>query len=179
MVWFEQINSFFWHVEHVHLLILQNYGVIWTNYIRISCLWIKKNGIFPKKSVWVFKKLINFAKIVQNTIKKNGCIPWSLLTFLTKKLFFPQNAPVYRALFWIFCPIIRFVLTPKIPKELIFLEIAPIIQGTFLTFLPKNATFVQNTIKKNGCISRGKVIFWNLLTFLTFILQYYNTIVWF
>ena len=58
--------------------------------------------------------------------------------FLPKKWFFPQNAPAYRALFWLFCLIIQCVFTPKIPKKLFFSQIATIIQGTLLTFLPKS-----------------------------------------
>ena len=61
-----------------------------------------------------------------------------------KKLFFPQNAPAYRALFWLFCPIIQCVFTPKILKKLFFPQNAPNIQGTLLTFLPKKVIFSQN-----------------------------------
>ena len=42
-----------------------------------------------------------------------------------KKLLFPQNVPAYQALFLLFCPIILCVFTPKIPKKLIFPQIAP------------------------------------------------------
>ena len=59
------------------------------------------------------------------------------MTFLPKIVIFPQNAPAYRALFWLFCRIIQCVFTPKTPKKLIFPQIATIIQGTLLTFLPK------------------------------------------
>ena len=71
----------------------------------------------------------------------------TLLTFLfspKKRWFFPQNAPVYRALFRLYCPIIQFVFTPKILKKFIFPQIAPRIQGTLLTFLPKKVIFSQN-----------------------------------
>ena len=61
-----------------------------------------------------------------------------------KSVFFSQNAPAYRALFWLFCPIIQCVFTPKIPKKLSFLQIATIIQGTLSTFLPKKVIFCQN-----------------------------------
>ena len=54
-----------------------------------------------------------------------------------KKLFFPQNAPAYRALFGLFFPIIQCAFTPKLPKKSNFPQIATIIQGTLLTFLPK------------------------------------------
>ena len=41
---------------------------------------------------------------------------------------------------WFLC-----VFTPKIPNKLIFPQIATIIQGTLLTFLPKKVIFPQNT----------------------------------
>ena len=78
------------------------------------------------------------------------------MTFLPKKLIFPQNAPAYRARFWLFCPIIHCVFTKKIPKKFIFPKIMPIIQGTLLTFLPKKVIFSS----KCACISS------TILTFL-------------
>ena len=78
------------------------------------------------------------------------------MTFLPKKLIFPQNAPAYRARFWLFCPIIHCVFTQKIPKKIIFPKIMPIIQGTLLTFLPKKVIFSS----KCACISS------TILTFL-------------
>ena len=65
----------------------------------------------------------------------------TLLTFIPKKWFFPQNAPAYRALFWLFCLIMQCVFTPKIPKKLIFPQIVTIVQGTLLTFIPKKVIF--------------------------------------
>ena len=67
-------------------------------------------------------------------------IQCTLLTFLSKMIF-STNEHVYRALFWLFCPIIYCVFRPKIPKKLIFPQIANIIQGTLLTFLPKKSDF--------------------------------------
>ena len=64
--------------------------------------------------------------------------------FPHKKWFFPQNVHAYWALFWLFCPIVQCVFTPKIPKKLFFPQIATIIQGTLLTFLPKKVIFSQN-----------------------------------
>ena len=40
------------------------------------------------------------------------------IVFSSKKKIFPQNAPAYRVLFWLFCPIIQFVFTSKILKSL-------------------------------------------------------------
>ena len=71
-------------------------------------------------------------------------IQGTLLTFLPKHWFFPQNAPAYRAPFWLFCPIIHCAFTPKIPKRLFFPQIATIIQGTLLTFLQKKVILPQN-----------------------------------
>ena len=104
--------------------------------------------------------------------------------FLRKKRFCPKNAPAYRALFWLFCPIIHCLFTPKIPKKLIFPKIATIIQGTLLTFLPKkvifysncaciwstNLTFLPNNpvCFYNTCIFAQTIRFWDKITqFLT------------
>ena len=43
-------------------------------------------------------------------------IQCTLLTFLSKMIF-STNEHVYRALFWLFCPIIQCVFTPKIVKK--------------------------------------------------------------
>ena len=83
-------------------------------------------------------------------------IQGTLLTFLQKKWFFPQNASAYRALFWLFCLIIQCVFTPIIPKKLIFPQIVPIKQGTSLTLSPKKMIFSS----KCACISS------TILTFL-------------
>ena len=104
-----------------------------------------------------------FGKIYPKNHLKNGCISRGTAVllkiywlFLQKKLFFPQNAPAYRALFWLFYPIIQCVFKLKIPKKLSFLQIAPIIQGILLTFLPKKVFFFS----KCACISS------TILTFL-------------
>ena len=65
-------------------------------------------------------------------------IQGTLLTFFQNKWFFPQNAPVYRALFWRFGPIIPVCFYTKNSQKVNFPQIANIIQGTLLTFLPKN-----------------------------------------
>ena len=78
------------------------------------------------------------------------------MTFLPKKMIFSQNAPAYRALLWLFCQIIHSIFAPKIPKKLIFPQIANIIQGTLLTFLPKKLIFSS----KCDCVSS------TILTFL-------------
>ena len=74
------------------------------------------------------------------------------MTFLPKKVIFPQNAPGYRALFWLFCRIIQCVFTPKTPKKLIFPQIATIIQGTLLTFLPKKVIISSKCAFKSSII---------------------------
>ena len=78
------------------------------------------------------------------------------MTFLPKKVIFPQYATAYQGRHWLFCPIIHSVFTPIIPKKLIFPQIVPIIQSTLLTFFPKKVIFSS----KFACISS------TILTFL-------------
>ena len=66
-----------------------------------------------------------------------------LLTFLPNNVIFPQNAPAYRAIFWLCTPIIQYIFIAKIPKKIIFTLISTIIQDTLLTFLPKNDYFLK------------------------------------
>ena len=70
-------------------------ALLWLFYPIIQCVFT------PKTS----KKLI-FPQIAPK-------IQGTLFTFLPKKVIFSQNAPAYRALFWLFCPIIHCVFTPK------------------------------------------------------------------
>ena len=63
---------------------------------------------------------------------------------LTKKVILPQYAPAYGARFWLFCPIIHCVFTPKTPKKLIFPQIVPILQGIYWLFFQIMWFFPQN-----------------------------------
>ena len=99
-----------------------------------------------KKIWWFFicfwGKLSFLAKKTQKTGKNWMCRYRAIYRhFSQKNWIFPQNARAYRALFWLFCPLTHCVFTPKILKKLIFPQIALLIKGTLLTFLPKNVIF--------------------------------------
>ena len=70
------------------------------------------------------------------------------MTFLSKSHFSlkMRHAPAYRALFWLFWPITQCLFTTKIPIKLIFPQIAPIVQGTSLTFFPKKVIFPKKCL---------------------------------
>ena len=139
-------------------------ALFWAFCPIIQCVFtpkIPKKLIFPQIApiitalYWLSPKKSNFLLKMRNNpvcfspkIPKKLIFPQivtiiqgTLLTFLPKKVIFPQNAPAYRARFWLFCPIIHRVFTPKIPKKFIFPKIVPIIQGTLLTFRPKKVIF--------------------------------------
>ena len=106
---------------------------------------------------WLFCPIIH--RVFKPEIPKKLMFPQiahiiegTLLTFLPKVIF-STNEQEYRALFWLFCPIIQCVFTPKIPKKLIFPQIAPIIQG-FIDFSPKKKWFFP----KNATAYRA--LFW-------------------
>ena len=110
-----------------------------------------KKIVFSSKCDCISSTILTFCRIIQCFYTKNSqkliflqietIIQGTLLTFHPEKVIFSSNAPAYRALFWLFCPIIQCVYTTKIPKKLIFLQIAHIIQGTLLTFFPKKKWF--------------------------------------
>ena len=68
-------------------------------------------------------------------------IQGTLLTFLPKKVIFSQNAPAYRTLFWLFCPINQYVFTQKFPK-VNFPSNCAYETGHFIDFSPKKNDFL-------------------------------------
>ena len=94
-------------------------------------LWVfdKKKTEFPE--IELVSRLILFCK------KKR----YLWLPPFHKKWFFPQNAPRYRALFWLFCPIIHCVFTSKISKKFIFFSNCTYSTGHFIDFSPKKSIF--------------------------------------
>ena len=77
-------------------------------------------------------------------------------------ILFPQNAPAYRALFWLFCPITQCVFTPKIPKKVNFSLNCAYNTGHFIGSFPDNLrcffkfkkkiTFFESKVNKVPCI---------------------------
>ena len=91
---------------------------------------------------------------------------------------FPQNAPAYRALFWLFCPITQCVFTPKIPKKVNFSLNCAYNTGHFIGSFPDNlaifwffcpiiqCVFTQKILKKLIFSQIAPKIQGTLLTFL-------------
>ena len=108
---------------------------------KCACISSTSLTFLPNNPVCFYTK--NSQKV--NFSSNCGYNTGNFIDFSPKKnYFFPQNAPAYRALFWLFCRIIHCVFTPKTPKKLIFPQIVAIIQGTLLTFRPKSDFSPQN-----------------------------------
>ena len=125
-----------------------------TNWKNTLLSFLPINVIFSLKCACISSTILTFCHIFQcvftSKIPKKLIIPQNatiiqstLLTFLTKNVILPQNAPAYGARFWLFCPIIHCVFTPKTPKKFIFPQIVSIIQGILLSFLQKKRFFLK------------------------------------
>ena len=85
--------------------------------------------------------------------------------FSQKEWFFPQNTPVYQALFWLFCPIIQFVFKQKKSQKVNFSSNCAYNTGHFIYFPPKKSDFflkipcISNTILT--FVPKNPVCFYN------------------
>ena len=123
-----------------------------TNWKNILLSFLPINVIFSLKCACISSTILTFLPYIplcfynKNSQKVNYSSKCEYNTghfidFSPKKSDF---SPANRALFWLFCPVIQCVFTPKIPKKLIFPQITTIIQGTLLRFLPKKVIFPSN-----------------------------------
>ena len=124
----------YWTCSFVNITkLLCDLSKIYTHFVFLN---IKKR-YFSKKKHLSLQKIDEICKICLKNHWKNGCIPWSLLTFLTKKVIFSSKCACISSTIFTFLPNNPVCFNTKNSQKVDLFWNCAYNKGHFFNFFPK------------------------------------------